>query len=135
MAVRASRTAAQTFALALGAVYLFVGLVGFAVTGIDRFASATDEAVLVFGVNPLHNIVHIALGAAWLVGATTHAAAKRVNLILGALLIGLGALGAAGLFDGLLNADLADHLLHVVTGGLGVYFATIGAQTGRPARA
>ncbi|MBW3619916.1 MAG: DUF4383 domain-containing protein [Actinobacteria bacterium] len=57
---------AQYVALAIGAVYTLVGLVGFAVTGFDGFASPEGSSLLGFEINPLHNIVHLIIGGAGL---------------------------------------------------------------------
>ena len=58
----AKRSPAQLFALVFGAVYILVGALGFLVTGFDDFANRTGEAFILFGVNPLHNIVTSPLG-------------------------------------------------------------------------
>jgi hypothetical protein len=61
------RHPAQWLALVIGAVYVLVGLVGFAVTGFDGFAEPDGELLLgIFEINPLHNIVHLLIGAAGL---------------------------------------------------------------------
>src|SRR4029453_8756991 len=54
-------------ATVFGAVYVLVGLLGFAVTGGVGFI-ATDGGLLlgIFQVNPLHNVAHILIGAALL---------------------------------------------------------------------
>lgn len=58
---------AQYLALAIGAVYVLVGIAGFFVTGFDGFASPEGgESLLGFEVNPLHNIVHLLIGGAGL---------------------------------------------------------------------
>jgi len=58
---RALRWPSQWFALIVGAVFVLVGLAGFAITGFDNFASHdTMEHLLIFEINPLHNIVHLA---------------------------------------------------------------------------
>ena len=49
-----SKLAAGVF----GAVYLLVGIVGFFVTGISGTGT-----LIVFPLSPLHNIVHLAIGA------------------------------------------------------------------------
>lgn len=60
-----SRSPVQVFSMVLGAVYLLIGLAGFAVTGFDDFAAPpVDGTLIIFGVNPLHNIVHVVIGAA-----------------------------------------------------------------------
>ncbi|MGH7424929.1 MAG: DUF4383 domain-containing protein, partial [Candidatus Methylomirabilales bacterium] len=47
----------------LGAVYLLIGLLGFGVTGLKGFAATTGKTFIIFDVNPLHNIVHLLVGA------------------------------------------------------------------------
>ncbi|MGH3860886.1 DUF4383 domain-containing protein [Actinokineospora sp.] len=53
---------------AFGAVYLLIGLVGFALTAGTGFAATSGPHLLFFEINPLHNLVHLAIGAL-LVGA------------------------------------------------------------------
>lgn len=135
----------QKFAYALGAIYLIVGLAGFAVTGGVGFASPEGAELIWFEVNPLHNIVHLALGAAWLIGgAAGPLAARSVNMTLGAVLL---LLGIAGFFVrpdasyNILALDTADNWLHLLTGvvalGVAMYATrerTEGATSrGRPA--
>lgn len=47
-----------------------IGIVGFFVTGFDNFLANTDEALLGFSVNPMHNLVHLTIGA-FLIAMTT----------------------------------------------------------------
>ena len=58
-----SKHPSQLLALAIGAIYTLVGILGFLVTGFENFASETDKTLLGFEINPLHNIVHLAIGA------------------------------------------------------------------------
>lgn len=118
-----TRTPGQTFALALGIVYLLVGVIGFFVTGLDEFAANTDEALIIFDLNPLHNIVHLALGGAWLAGAGRTAVARQVNIALGAALLLVFVLGLFGLLTWLSidGAGAPDNYLHLVTGLLSLY--------------
>ncbi len=46
----------------LGAVFLLIGALGFAVTGGVGFAEQDGNTLLGFEVNPLHNIVHLLVG-------------------------------------------------------------------------
>ena len=62
----ATRHPSQLLALAIGAVYTLVGILGFFVTGFENFASETDKTLLGFEINPLHNLVHLAIGLAGL---------------------------------------------------------------------
>ena len=65
----------QRFAQVFGAVYVLVGLLGFAFTGFGDFAVPSDDKLLLFGVNPLHNIVHLGVGALWLASSRSEASA------------------------------------------------------------
>lgn len=128
-----ARTPAQIFALVFGIVYLAMGIIGFAVTGFDNFAGETyDDQLILFPVNPLHNVVHILLGAVWIGAAGRHGTAKSVNLILGAVLILVAILGLAGILNFLAieDAGSADNYLHLATGALSLYFGTAGAEAG-----
>lgn len=131
MATRAvKKSPAQTFALVFGAVYLLVGLVGFLVTGFDNFAGKTfDDKLIIFSLNPLHNIVHIGVGALWLFAAAKHATARGTNLLIGTvygLVTILGFAGALG-FLAIKDASAADNFLHLASAGLALYFGTAGA--------
>ena len=126
-----SKTPAQTFALVFGVVYLLVGLVGFAVTGFDEFAGRTyNEKLIIFPLNPLHNIVHIAVGALWLGASAKHAAAKSTNLLIGVVYGLVTVLGFAGLlkFLAIEGAGSADNFLHLASSLLALYFGTAGAE-------
>jgi hypothetical protein len=129
----AVRTPAQTFALVFGVVYVVIGILGFAVTGFDDFfATSFDEKLIAFPVNPAHNIVHLLIGAAWLGGSRTHAAAKGINVAIGAAYLLVFLVGLFGALEWLAIPDgfNADALLHLVSGALSVYFGTAGAGDG-----
>jgi Domain of unknown function (DUF4383) len=127
-----SKSPAQLYALVFGGVYLVVGLLGFAVTGFDNFAGGQpfDEELILFAVNPLHNIVHIALGAVWIGASRTHAAAKRVNLAFGIVFVAVFVLGMVGALKWLAieGASSPDNYLHLATAALSLYFGTAGAE-------
>ena len=124
-----NKTPAQMFALVFGVVYLVVGVVGFAITGFDNFAAETDEKLLVFAINPLHNVAHLGVGALLLVGSGRHETAKSINLMVGLVYLLLGILGLAGgvLVEDILNNNAADTFLHLATAALAIYFGTAGA--------
>lgn len=86
----------QYLALAVGAIYTLVGIVGFFVTGFDGFVEHDhDQALMGFAINPLHNIVHIVIGVAGLVLWTTDARARIYGWLLA---VGYGATFVYGLF-------------------------------------
>lgn len=119
--VTAGKTPTQTFALVFGAVYILVGLIGF----------VNDPIFGIFNVNTLHNIVHLAIGAAWVFSSKDHATAKTVSLVIGVTYLLVTVLGfvAKDLMADLLDIDTADNFLHLVSGALGVYFGTAGGET------
>jgi Domain of unknown function (DUF4383) len=124
------------FALVFGAVYLLIGILGFVVTGFDGFAAESyNEKLIVFPVNPLHNIVHLAIGAVWLGASSRHATAKSANLGIGAAYALVAVLGFAGVlnFLAIRDAASADNWLHLATAVLAIYFGTAGAEGTRPA--
>ncbi|RKT35900.1 uncharacterized protein DUF4383 [Microbacterium sp. AG1240] len=106
-------------ATVFGAVYLLVGLLGFAVTGGVGFI-ATDGGLLlgIFEVNPLHNIAHLLIGAALLIaGLANVRAAKGVNTTVGAVYLLLGVVGffLVGTAANILALNVADHFLHLAS--------------------
>jgi len=126
-----TRSPAQIFALTFGVVYLLIGIVGFAVTGFDGFASETyDEKLIIFPLNPLHNLVHIAIGGAWLYASKDHPTAKSVNAIVGVAYLLVAVLGLLGVlkFLAIEDAGSTDNYLHLASGALSLYFGTAGAS-------
>ena len=126
---RPGMTWPQMLALAFGAVYLLVGVVGFFITGFDGFASnRTDgnmDTLLIFMINPLHNIVHIVIGLAGIALSRTLAGARTYGWLLA---VGYGAafvygLIAAGQDWDFLNINAADNVLHVATALVGLVIA------------
>lgn len=98
-----------------GVVYLLVGLAGFVVTGGVSFAATEGEPLIVFDVNPLHNIVHLLIGAALLIAARSSVrAAKGMNTTIGAvyLLVGILGLFLVGSSANILALNGADNVLH-----------------------
>jgi hypothetical protein len=126
-----TRTPAQTFALVFGVVYLLVGIVGFFVTGFDGFAAKSySEKLILFPLNPLHNIVHIAIGALWIGAASKHASAKSTNMLIGVVYAVVAVLGMVGVLKFLAIQDIgsADNYLHLATAALAIYFGSAGAE-------
>ena len=102
-----------------GAVYLLVGLLGFAVTGGVGFIATEGGLLLgIFEVNPLHNIAHLLIGAALLIaGLANVRAAKGVNTTVGAVYLLLGVVGffLVGTAANILALNVADHFLHLAS--------------------
>ena len=53
---------AQRVAPFFGLLYITIGIVGFFVTGFDSFVQNTNETLIGFSINPMHNLVHLLIG-------------------------------------------------------------------------
>jgi hypothetical protein len=124
---RRAWTAAQRFALAFGVLYGVVAVAGFAKTGVHDFAAHDHATLVIFAVNPLHNVIHAVLALAALIGALRPRSARIVDVALGValglvtvlgLLGWLGMLGMSGLAD-------PDNFLHLSTAALALYFGSV----------
>ena len=121
-----ARHPSQLLALAIGAVYTLIGVLGFFVTGFDNFAAETDKTLLGFEVNPLHNIVHLVIGLAGLALWRRLDTARTYGWLLAA---GYGLAFIYGLFAAgnrdinFLSLNGADNILHLVSALAGVAIA------------
>ena len=122
-------TPAQRFAAVFGVVYLLVGLAGFAITGFGDFAGHHHHTLLIFAVNPLHNVVHLALALVWLACVPRHDAARLANLAIGGVLGLVTVLGFVGVTGMLGMSGFADpdNFLHLATATLALYFGSVAA--------
>jgi hypothetical protein len=125
----AGRTVPELLALAFGAIYLLVGIVGFFVTGFDDFAGNSQHEMLLglFMINPLHNIAHILVGVAGLALARTLSGARTYGWLLAGLYAALFVYGliAVGKSWDFLNINAADNVLHILTAVVGLVIALL----------
>ena len=123
---RGAMTWPQMLALAFGAIYLLVGVVGFFVTGFGNFfAHDTNQTLLGFEINGMHNVVHIVVGVAGLLLGRTLAGARTYGWLLA---IGYGAAFVYGLIAinkpwDFLSINAADNVLHILTAIIGLVMA------------
>ena len=116
-----ARTLPQTVALAFGAIYLLIGIVGFFITGFGDFFGQDHGTLIIFDINPMHNVVHILIGVAGLLLARTLEGARTYGWLLAA---GYGAAFLYGVFAvgqdwDFLNLNWADNILHLATAIVG----------------
>jgi hypothetical protein len=113
---------ARQFAIVFGAVYALVGILGFILP---------SPLLGIFGVNTLHNIVHLAIGGLWLVAAFAAPmgpdSSRVISQIIGVVYLLVAILGFAlpTLMDQLLVINTADNLLHLVTAILALYIGFV----------
>ncbi len=123
--LRRGMTWPQVLALAIGAVFALIGVIGFFITGFGDFAGHTGKTLLGFEINGLHNVVHLLIGVAGLALARTHPGARTYGWLLAAgygaaFIYGLIAIGKDWDF---LNLNWADNVLHLVTALVGLVIA------------
>ena len=106
----------KMLAQVVGVVLTVVGVAGFFVS----------DTLLGFGINTLHNLVHLVTGllGVW-VGFSANEYVKQYNSYLGIvyLLVGIVSLVTGEWLVALLNSNMADNVLHLV---LGVVLAGVG---------
>ncbi|MGA7203753.1 MAG: DUF4383 domain-containing protein [Specibacter sp.] len=108
----------RLLATVFGAVYLLVGILGFFVTSGIGFFATEGRNLIIFEVNPLHNIIHLAIGAALLLsGLGSVQASKATNTTIGAvyLLVGIVGLFLAGSALNIIALNGADNVLHLAS--------------------
>lgn len=122
----------RTFAMAVGIVYLLVGLMGFIPAFLAQYTGpslAVDtlagRLLGLFPVNLLHNIVHLAIGAWGLASYRTVSGAigfARGLAILYAVLALMGLIPGLNTMFGLAPLHGHDVWLHAVTAAIAAYF-------------
>ena len=106
----------RLLATVFGAVYLVVGILGFFVTSGIGFFATEGRNLIFFEVNPLHNVIHLAIGAALLLaGLASTKAAKTMNSTVGSvyLLVGIAGLFLPGTALNIIALNGADNVLHL----------------------
>ncbi len=119
-------TIPQTLALLIGLAYTAIGIIGFFMTGFDNFTEHTGEKVLVFAINPLHNVVHLAIGVLGILMSLRLGSARAFGWL---LFLVYGAAFVYGLFAvdrediNFLDINWADNWLHLGSSLLGLLIA------------
>jgi len=121
-----TRHPSQLLTLAIGVIYSLIGILGFLVTGVEDFAAETDKTLLGFEINPLHNLVHLAIGIVGLAMWRRLDTARAYGWLLAAgyglaFLYGLFAAGNSDI--NFLSINGADNGLHLVSALAGLAIA------------
>ena len=127
-----SRSVNQLVAAVVGAVFVLVGLAGFLVT--ENFIGQEGDSLLGFQVNGLHNVVHLLIGVALLLGSRHLSTARTANLVIGITYLALAVVGPflTGTEANIIALNSADHVLHLVSGAL---LTAVGALADKTSRA
>ena len=121
----------QVFALVVGVTYLLVGVVGFAVTGFTGVTTDGADKLLGFDLNVFHNVVHLAIGAGFIVASRLDPTITQ-GIVIGAGLVYVLA-GLLGFLNQLqilsIDSELAaDNFLHLFSGLAAVLFGLAGVR-------
>lgn len=125
----------QIIVLIVGLLFTLTALAGFAITGFSDFANAqTQDEVLGFAVNPMHNLVHLLIGIGGLVMCRTVQQAKAFGWVLfafygTAFVYGLFVVNSAGAAN-FLALNSADNGLHLASALIGLAAALIPNTSG-----
>lgn len=126
---RPARAFEQNVSMVLGVSYLVGGIIGFWVTGFSNPTELVPGRALfgIFMLNPYHNIVHIGVGAFWLLGAfaLTAAGNEGLNIAIGGVYVVATVLGFLGYLSMLaITPTDPDNYLHLVTALVTLVFGT-----------
>jgi len=134
------KTLAQIYALALGAVLVLVGILGFVVEPSFGIGDDAQRGTLIaFDINGWHNVVHLLSGIVGLVMARTAANARLFAIGYGVVYLLVTALGFivgdGGYLLSIIPINTADNLLHllIAVSGIAVGLASP-ATSGAPRR-
>jgi hypothetical protein len=122
----------QTVALAFGAIYLAVAILGLIPFLGGSYTQSVNSLLGIFPINLVHNIVHGVIGIAGLVAAASLVRSRVFCQVFGVVLL---ALGVVGIFLnsplGLVPIGGVDIALHLVTGAVLAYFGFAAASNPR----
>lgn len=124
-------TSPRVVGTALGVVYLAVGVVGALLTGWDHLTSMHGRTLLVFQINPMHNLAHLGLGAALVVGSLLGAeTARGTNRLVGVVFLLLGLVGPflMGMEVSQYALNSWDHVLHLGTAAVLLGYSWLGRR-------
>ena len=118
----AEPSAASVATAAVAAALLVMGVLGFAMGGMHQLFSKTGTELIIFSLNPFHNVLHLLLGGAFLWASIRRPPAIRtVSALGGAALVILTVVGIAMASDPEINylaANTADNVFHGVLAGI-----------------
>ena len=130
---------AKPIALVFGAVYLFIGVFGFAVTGFTGFVASSGNSIAGLHLNGFHNVVHLGIGLILIIASRVPDATITQGVMLGVGLVYVAAtlLGFLGELPilAITTAGNGDNFLHVISALVLLFGGLAGAAEQREADA
>lgn len=119
------KTLAQVYVMALGAVLVLVGIIGFLVEPSFGVGDSAERGTLIlFDINGWHNVVHLLSGIIGLAMVGTAAKARLFAIGYGVVYVLVTILGFAvgdgGLLLSIIPINTADNLLHLAIAVTGI---------------
>jgi fucose 4-O-acetylase-like acetyltransferase len=121
---------------ALGAVFVLFGVLGFAMGGMHQLFSVTGTELIVFNLNPMLNVIHLAVGWILLRGSVR---GPQVQVVMSAgacvilvMLAGYGWAAAAGTTANRFAVNEADTVLHLAAVAVTGVVAYVTARRSTP---
>jgi hypothetical protein len=133
------KTLAQVYVMALGAVLVLVGIVGFLVEPSFGVGDSAERGTLIlFDINGWHNVVHLLSGIVGLAMVGSAAKARLFAIGYGVVYVLVTILGFAvgdgGLLLSLIPINTADNLLHLAIAVTGIAVGLASPATDAPRR-
>ncbi|MEU5693804.1 DUF4383 domain-containing protein [Actinosynnema sp. NPDC020468] len=129
---------AQVLAGLVGLAFLVAGVAGFVRTGFGDFAGEQHALLLGFSVNPLHNVIHLALGVLGLLMATGSGLSRLYGwivflgyaaaLVWGLMIIGVVSVNPVASLGNPLALTVNDNWLHLGLAAVGLLIAVLPAR-------
>lgn len=133
------KTLAQVYVMALGAVLVLVGIIGFLVEPSFGVGDSAERGTLIlFDINGWHNVVHLLSGIIGLAMVGTAAKARLFAIGYGVVYVLVTILGFAvgdgGLLLSIIPINTADNLLHLAIAVTGIAVGLASPATDAPRR-
>jgi hypothetical protein len=133
------KTLAQVYVMALGAVLVLVGIIGFLVEPSFGIGDSAERGTLIlFDINGWHNVVHLLSGIIGLAMVGTAAKARLFAIGYGVVYVLVTILGFAvgdgGLLLSIIPINTADNLLHLAIAVTGIAVGLASPATDAPRR-
>lgn len=116
--VREPFGAAQFACLAVGILFVALGAIGLARSGLDELTSPTAD-VWRMGMTPLLSLIHLVVGAITLGGAASRSSSRGIAMVIGPMLIAAGIVAMVEPIDELGWTE-TNGIVYLIAGGVAI---------------